>query len=314
MSIKSFLKLVEIQTKVASVLPFIAGNLFAWYYYDSFQLSHMMIMFVALLSIDMATTAINNYMDYKKAIKQEGYGYEEHNAIVYYNLNEKQIIASIVLLLIIGIVFGMILFMMTDWIVLLIGIASFGVGIVYSFGPLPISRTPFGEVFSGFFMGFFIIFLSVYIHISDLNIIQIQMDLDLLTLQIKWQDILYILLYSLPFIAGISNIMLANNICDMEDDFHNKRYTLPILIGKERALLLFKWTYYLSIVSIISLILLKVVSVTYAFGLIMFIPIRSLVKEFENEQRKQSTFVNAVKAFVLTSVVIIIVTGIQFIF
>jgi 1,4-dihydroxy-2-naphthoate octaprenyltransferase len=314
MSFKSFLKLVEIQTKVASVLTCIAGTVFGWYSYDAGQLSHMMIKFVALLSIDMATTAINNYMDYKKAIKQEGYGYEEHNAIVFYNLNEKQILASIVSLLVIGIIFGIILFLMTDWIVLLIGVLSFGVGIVYSFGPLPISRTPFGEVFSGFFMGFFIIFLSVYIHISDLNMIQIQMDLDILTLQIKWQDILYILLYSLPFIAGISNIMLANNICDMEDDFHNKRYTLPILIGKKSALLLFKWTYYLSIVSIVSLILLKVVSISYALGLIMFIPIHSLVKEFENEQLKQSTFVNAVKAFVLTSVVIIVVTAIQFLF
>jgi 1,4-dihydroxy-2-naphthoate octaprenyltransferase len=36
----------------------------------------------------------------------------------------------------------------------------------------------------------------------------------------------------LSLIVNVANIMLANNICDMEDDFINRRLTL----GKENAL------------------------------------------------------------------------------
>ncbi|MBC8832035.1 1,4-dihydroxy-2-naphthoate polyprenyltransferase, partial [Escherichia coli] len=36
MSIPSFLKLVEIQTKIASVFPFMLGTLFVVYQYDMF--------------------------------------------------------------------------------------------------------------------------------------------------------------------------------------------------------------------------------------------------------------------------------------
>lgn len=40
----------------------------------------------------------------------------------------------------------------------------------------------------------------------------------------------------LSLIVNVANIMLANNICDMEDDFINRRLTLSIYLGKENAL------------------------------------------------------------------------------
>ena len=40
----------------------------------------------------------------------------------------------------------------------------------------------------------------------------------------------------LSLIVNVANIMLANNNCDMEDDFINRRLTLSIYLGKENAL------------------------------------------------------------------------------
>ena len=105
MSVKSFLKLVEIQTKVASIIPFLLGTLFVLFYYNSFNLLNFFYMLVSLLCIDMSTTTINNYIDYKKANKKEGYGYESHNAIVRDNIKERNVLIVLFLLLTLAIVF-----------------------------------------------------------------------------------------------------------------------------------------------------------------------------------------------------------------
>lgn len=86
----------------------------------------------------MTTTAISNYMDYVKAIEKEGYGYEKHNAITRYNLNPKVVRLIIYVMLIIATTLGLLLVKSTNIIVLLIGVISFAIGILYSFGPIPI--------------------------------------------------------------------------------------------------------------------------------------------------------------------------------
>ena len=81
MGIISFLKLVEIQTKVASIIPYLVGTVFALYKFDNFNMKNAILLFLSMIIFDMTVTAINNYVDYIKAIKKEGFGYEEHNAI-----------------------------------------------------------------------------------------------------------------------------------------------------------------------------------------------------------------------------------------
>ena len=76
MGIISFLKLVEIQTKVASVIPYIVGTAFALYKFDNFNTKNAILLFLSMIIFDMTVTAINNYVDYIKAIKKEGFGYE----------------------------------------------------------------------------------------------------------------------------------------------------------------------------------------------------------------------------------------------
>src|SRR6476646_2953820 len=71
MSLHTFLKLVEIQTKLASLFPFLVGLLFVIYRYGTCNLVNTLIFFSSMLIYDLTTTAINNYMDYKKATTDE---------------------------------------------------------------------------------------------------------------------------------------------------------------------------------------------------------------------------------------------------
>lgn len=299
MSLASFLKLVEIQTKVASVIPFALGTLYAAYRFERFNFRNFVIMFVSLISIDMATTAINNYYDYKKAKKTHGYNYESHNAIVRYNLKESAVKLTIFALLAAAVIFGILLYLNTNLTVLLLGAMSFAIGILYSFGPVPISRTPMGEIFSGFFMGFVIVFISAYIHAYDMGILYLTYAGNIAAVSFNMAELIFIFLISLPAVTGIANIMLANNICDIEDDIENKRYTLPIYIGKERALKVFKALYYISYVDLLLMLVLGVAPAASAITLFTFIPVRKNIKSFYEKQTKKDTFVLAVKNFML---------------
>ena len=71
MGITSFLKLVEIQTKVASVIPYMVGTAFVLYKFDNFNIKNAILLFLSMIIFDMTVTAINNYVDYIKAIKKE---------------------------------------------------------------------------------------------------------------------------------------------------------------------------------------------------------------------------------------------------
>lgn len=299
MNLRSFLKLVEIQTKVASVIPYLLGTVFALYKFEEFHLKEAVLLFMGMLIFDMTTTAINNYVDYSKAIKKEGFGYEEHNAITKYNLNPKHVLGTIIGMLVLSSILGIILVLNTDVMVLIIGVICFGVGIVYSFGPIPISRTPFGEIFSGLTMGCLITFLAVYVHIYDQGIIALQLTQESMAVTLNIKEIIEIVLISLPAVTGIANIMLANNICDIEDDVINKRYTLPIYIGKPMALQVFRALYYIGFMAVGISVLLGILPVVSLLMMVTLKPVLQHIKIFMGLQSKAETFVLAVKNFVL---------------
>lgn len=306
MKIKSFFKFVEIQTKLASVISFLLGTMLALYRYQKLDMVNLLLMFISLLSFDMTTTAINNYIDYKSARKKSGYGYEEHNAIVRDNIKESTAAAVIIVLFTTAALTGFLLFLNTNTAVLLLGAISFAVGVLYSAGPVPISRTPLGEIYSGMFMGFLIPFLSAFIHALDRNILALLFNNPVFTFRMDVVEVLAIFICSVPAVVGIANIMLANNICDMEDDIENKRYTLPLYIGKEKALLVFKILYCIAYLSVILAIVLKVLPYTAVLFFITFIPVRKNIHAFEQNQSKAETFALSVKNFTLMNVFLII--------
>lgn len=299
MTLGSFLKLVEIQTKPASVIPFILGTLYTLYRYNNFKFENFLIMFISLLAFDMATTAINNYCDYKNEIKLRGSINKSRNIILSDNIKESTALSVIFILLTVATVFGIILTLKTNIIVLLIGIVSFIVGILYTFGPVPISRMPLGELFSGVFMGLVILFLSMYIHLYDQNIVSLVYENNMVNLSINILEVFYICLISIPTINGIANIMLANNICDVEEDIKIKRFTLPYYLGRANALKLFKVLYYISYIDIVVLVIFKIAPIASLLVIGTIIPINKNIKLFCNKPIKSETFVLSVKNFAL---------------
>ncbi|MEK3663579.1 1,4-dihydroxy-2-naphthoate polyprenyltransferase [Paenibacillus sp. FSL E2-8871] len=308
MNIKSFLRFVELPTKVASMIPFLMGTLYALYRFEDFYVLRFGLMFVSLLSFDMATTAINNYYDFKKASKTHGYGYETHNAIVHFKLKESTVVATIVILLALAAGGGIALVTQTGLLVFLLGGLSFLIGILYSFGPIPISRMPLGELFSGLFMGFVIIFISAYIH-TDEHVVSLLLQNGWVSLNINIVEVLYLFWFSVPAILGIAGIMLANNICDIDEDVENRRYTLPVYIGRRNALVLFKYLYYVSYLDLVVLLILGINPILVLAILLTLIPLHRNIDLFKQKQEKASTFILAVKNFVLMNAARIAVLG-----
>ena len=306
MNITTFFKLVEIQTKVASVIPYLVGTLYTLYAFDTFKPINAILMFLSMLIFDMTTTAINNYIDYTKAIKKDGYGYEIHNAIYKYGLKTSHVRFLIYAMLFISTLLGILLALNTNIIILLLGVACFAIGILYTFGPLPISRTPFGELFSGLTMGLILTFITIYIHIFDQNVFNISLAHEMLTVHLNVGVLFGIGIICIPLITCIANIMLANNICDMEEDLPNKRYTLPIYIGRKNALLLWELLYYLAYGAIIVGVIFKVLPWLSLLTLITLVPIKKNIKAFKAKQFKGETFIYTIKNFILLNVAYII--------
>jgi 1,4-dihydroxy-2-naphthoate octaprenyltransferase len=155
-------------------------------------------------------------------------------------------------------------------------------------------------------MGGIITFLAIYINIYQSDLISIGLTGYTLDLGLNIKELFFICLLSIPAISGIANIMLANNICDMTDDLANKRYTLPIYVGKEKALMIYKGLYYLGFVATTILIIIRVLPVVSILSLLTLIPVQKNLNLFTKVQRKDETFVTAVKNFVLVNVAIIL--------
>ncbi|WP_062353675.1 1,4-dihydroxy-2-naphthoate polyprenyltransferase [Bacillus kwashiorkori] len=299
MSLQTFLKLVEIQTKLASFFPFLVGLLFTVYRFETFHPLNTLIFFAAMLIFDMTTTAINNYMDYRKA-KSVEYK-KERNIIGQKNVPEGIVIFTIISLLTIATALGIWLVFRTDLLVLLIGMVCFAIGILYTFGPIPLSRMPLGEIFSGVTMGFGIVFLTIYVNAYDQGIANIIWEGRFLSLQMDLILLLQILWISLPCVFTIANIMLANNICDLEDDIKNNRFTLPFYIGKKYAIWLFNILYTLSFVAIITAVIFDILPPIILLSLLAAIPVYQHVYKFNLKQAKAETFPLAVKNLVLVN-------------
>ncbi|HEY8363968.1 MAG TPA: 1,4-dihydroxy-2-naphthoate polyprenyltransferase, partial [Haloplasmataceae bacterium] len=97
-----------------------------------------------------------------------------------------------------------------------------------------------------------------------------------------------------------------NNICDIEDDIENKRYTLPIYIGKRASLILFRVLYYIGFLAIIIAIILRILPLTVLLSLLTIIIVEKHLKLFNQLQTKKDTFVLSVKNFVLVNISLVI--------
>ncbi|MGT2888591.1 1,4-dihydroxy-2-naphthoate polyprenyltransferase [Streptococcus didelphis] len=299
MTISVFLELVEIKAKTASILPFLIGLCFSYYYYGSVHPFLVFIFFIAMLFFNMFVDMWDNYNDYKNAVDMD---YKTETNIIgreHLSLAHLQKIMGAFLFL--SAALGLLLTLYVGWPLLVMGIFCFAVGIFYSYGPKPLSSLPLGEVFSGFTMGFLISLICVY-----LNTYQ-SFQWDLATLG-------KIGLISLPNTLWIANLMLANNLCDKEEDESNHRYTLVHYTGVRSGLWIFTLANSLAILAIILEFLLGLAPVTILLSLLLIPFIYKQTRQLWQKQVKKETFICAVRILALGSLTQVLTYAIGMIF
>lgn len=295
MTIQSFFQLVELPTKAASVLPFLLGSFYGFSLFRRWNGLTFGVMLVSLLCLDMATTLLNNWMDFRRARVRDGYNYSQHNALAAYSLPELQVGWTFALLVLIGVLSGLYLVSLTDYWVLVFGIICFMTGMAYSWGPLPVSHTPLGEVASATVMGFIIPTLAAMVQLPPSYFLVLRADSEWLALHLRWNDLAPLLLLAWPLAAGIANVMLANNICDRLEDQRNGRRTLPVVLGEGPSRWLFLFTSVLAFLGQPLGMMLGMFKWESAIFFVMTIPVLGLAFRFVRHPDKATTFRFAVR-------------------
>jgi 1,4-dihydroxy-2-naphthoate polyprenyltransferase len=113
-------------------------------------------------------------------------------------------------------------------------------GYLYSAGPRPIAYTPVSEAAVFLFMGVLIVVIAYAV-------------------QIPGSFPAYVPLAALPIGGPVAAILLANNIRDMRSDRRGGRRTLPIVLGREVAILLYRALLMEAYVSVAVLMALRIV-------------------------------------------------------
>lgn len=282
---RDFFKYTELKTKITSLFAFLMS--IAYLFYSKININWKMtaVFFASMLVFDLTTTAINNYIDSRD--NGQELQFERSTAL-----------AIILVMLLISTGLGLYLVYLTDIVVLFAGAICFVCGILYTFGPIPISRQPLGEILSGIFYGFMIPFLILYINLPEGALLSYSLSLQTINISLNVIMILKLILLSVIPVCTTADIMLANNICDVERDVLVKRYTLPYYLGR-KSVYVFAGIYYTAFADIILMVVFKVLSPLCLLSLVTLIPVQKNISEFLKLQDKEKTFIVSIKNYIL---------------
>lgn len=284
--LERFLGYVEIRTKITSTFAFLLTIAFLFYKEQPVKWGLTLLFFAAMFLFDLTTTAINNYIDTKT--NQQKLQFKRNAAL-----------AIIIVMLGVSTLLGLTLVYLTDIIVLMLGGLCFLCGIFYTYGPVPISRQPWGEILSGIFYGFFIPFILLYINMPAGTYLTMNWNLQTISLDLQVFPIFTVLILSVIPVCTTANIMLANNICDLEHDVLVKRYTLPYYLGKKASLHLFALIYYGTYLAVTLMVALRILSPICLASLVSLIPVQKNINIFFKLQDKDRTFIVSIKNYVI---------------
>ncbi len=284
--LKKLLQYIEVKTKITCLLPFLMTLAYLFYLRQPVNLTLTAVFFGSMLLLDLAVTAINNYIDSRAFPEMLPF-------------SRPAALGILLALLLSGTGLGLYLAFCTDAVVLLVGgLCALG-GVLYTFGPVPISRLPLGELFSGILEGVCIPFLLLYINMPEDTFLSLRLRLSAVDLTLYPLPLVTMLLFAVVPAVCTANIMLANNICDLEKDMSVNRYTLPFFLGKSRAVTLFGVLYYMAFLVPCFMVLLGWLPSACLLLFLLFPLIRKNLKAFQKEQRKETTFHVAIKNYLL---------------
>lgn len=283
--VNRFLDYVEIRTKITSTFVFIMTIALLVYHKQSIDWKLTLVFFASMFLFDLTTTAINNYIDTKTNNQ---------------TLQFKRKTALIIILVLFGIstALGLYLAYMSDIVIFLIGGLCFLCGVFYTYGPLPISRMPLGEFFSGLFYGFFIPFIILYLNTPKGTFLSFDINSQSVSVELMIWPIASLLLFAIIPFCTTANIMLANNMCDLKKDILVKRHTLPYYVGK-KSIYLYAGIYYMTYLATIVMVVVGILSPICLLSLLTIFIVQKNIKQFMKKQDKATTFILSIKNYVI---------------
>lgn len=212
MTLRQLLRIVEIRTKIVSVSGLAIGISYTWFVSGPPPLPETLLLSSAVLAVDMATTGFNTFFDFFTGVDSRSFNLEADKVLIHEDVAAGPALLVSLLLYLLASVLGLVLAIRTSLWLIPIGAICMLVGFAYNAGPLPISRTPLGELFAGGFLGWALISLIIWtLHPPGAPVDS--------------------LLIGLPSLLMVASILTVNNTCDMQGDQRSGRKTLTILIG-----------------------------------------------------------------------------------
>lgn len=254
MTRNQFARIVEMKTKVISMGTFASATAYAFYIQGRLDLKNTIFMGLATLFVDMGTTGFNTFFDYMRGTDNKAYTVEEEKVLVHENVSPHSALLISLFMFAVAAALGLILAYQTSWALIPIGALCMATGYLYTGGPFPISRTPFGELFAGGFLGSILFLITLFTQGITPNLQHIAA--------------------SLPSLLIIAMILSVNNACDRVGDEANGRRTLAILLKEKGAANLVGvegfGTYLLSAILIVLKVYPRTLLPTLALALMIF--------------------------------------------
>ncbi|WP_369379880.1 1,4-dihydroxy-2-naphthoate polyprenyltransferase [Lysinibacillus fusiformis] len=239
-------------------------------------------MIISCLALQIATNLFNEYYDFKRGLDTAdsvGIG----GGIVRHGLKPKNVLNVAILLYIVAAFIGVYICMNSTWWLAVIGLCGMAVGYLYTGGPLPIAYTPLGELFSGLSMGTGFVLIAFFIQTGSLTVESI--------------------LISIPIGILVGAINMSNNIRDIDEDIKGGRKTLPILLGREKAVKLLAIAFVFSYLWILLIVFMGYIS---PWSLVLFMGLKkpiTAIKGFQKGAIEPQYMRIAMKSTALTNTV-----------
>lgn len=215
MTIRQFLAIVELRTKVVSASTCLYAILYALWRDWRVDPWLAALAYLCALAVDMGTTAFNSYFDWYRNVDDPRFNRESDKILVHEGVSPGHAALVAAACFLVATALGCLLAFLATPLLLPIGAACLLVGFAYSGGPRPISATPFGELFAGGFLGTALFAVMI--------------------LAVSRRFDAQVALASLPQALFVGAVLAVNNACDMEGDTAAGRRTLAILLGPRAA-------------------------------------------------------------------------------
>jgi 1,4-dihydroxy-2-naphthoate polyprenyltransferase len=177
-------------------------------------------MFFGSLLIQAATNMFNEYYDEQRGLDAAG-TVGIAGSIVDGRMHARAVLLGALFCYTVALLCGIYLVVVGGWPILALGGLCAVGGYLYSAGPRPIAYTPLSEIVVFLFMGVLIVVIAYAVQIPGSFPPRVP-------------------LAALPIGGLVAAILLANNIRDMNSDRRGGRRTLPIVLGREVGVLVYR--------------------------------------------------------------------------